>query len=303
MKKFIAIALLCVTGSVFAQDSTKRQLQLFSSERAILSNTTEPVGKGKMKFLVTHYFDDAGGTNGGLKNFFGLDNSQDVRIGFNIGLTNRLDFAIARAKSGHPFAQLRMEKNYELALKYQLLRQLENDPSHPIAVSIFFSNIISAMDTAKTLFYKFHDLGDRMSQCFQLIIAKKFGKVTVQLNPTVTIAGYLPSYDLQRTMFALGGVVRFPAGRRFNIIVDYIHPFRTDENEASFASRSIKFHDPLGIGVEILTSGHVFTLNFTNATQIQEARFIPYNIKRWGHGEFRWGFTVSRKFTLWRDKK
>ena len=303
MKKIIIIALLFIAGRVIAQDSTHKATELFSSERAILSNTTETVGKGKMKFLVTHYFDDAGGSNGGLKSFFGLDNSQDVRIGFNFGLTDRLDLAIARAKSGHPFAQLRMDRNYEIALKYQLMRQLENDPSHPISVAIFFSNIISALDTAKTLFYKFQGLGDRMSQCFQLIVAKKIGKVSVQLNPTITIAGYTPSYDLQPTMFALGGVVRFPAGKRFNIIVDYIHPFRNDESKAAFESKSIKFHDPLGVGVEILTSGHVFTLNFTNATQMQEARFIPYNIKRWGHGEFRWGFTVSRKFTLWRDKK
>jgi hypothetical protein len=201
-----------------------------------------------------------------------------------------------------------MEKNYEIALKYQLMRQQENDPSHPVAVSLFFSNIISSMDTAKTAFLKFKDFGDRMSQTFQLIIAKKIGRVSLLINPTVTVQGYAAPHESQQTMFALGGVVRFPAGKRINIVVDYIHPFRNDESKAAFASSAnfnppIKFYDPLGIGVEILTSRHVFSLNFTNATQVQEARFIPYNIKRWSHGEFRWGFTISREFTLWRDKK
>jgi len=185
------------------------------------------------------------------------------------------------------------------------MRQLENDPSHPLAVSLFFSNSISTLDTAKTPFIKFKDFGDRMSQVFQLIIARKWGKVSLQLSPTFISQGYLIPNDLQRSMFALGALIRFPAGNRVNIIVDYFHPFRNEESKVAFANPAsfdppFKFYDPLGIGVEILTAGHVFSLNFTNASQVQEARFIPYNIKRWSHGEFRWGFTVSRRFTLWK---
>lgn len=319
MKKTLLPLLLFVPALLPAQDSLfgnpgknaapeKKPVKIFNSERAIISNTTEPVGRGKMQFVVTHYFDDIAGSNGGLKNFFGLDNTMDVKIGFNIGLTDRLDVSIARAKSGHPRAQLRMEKNYELALKYQLLRQLENDPSHPIALSFFFSNIISSMDTARTAFYDFENLGDRMSQVYQLILAKKVGKLSVQLSPTLIRQGYLINNDLQRTLFALGGTVRFPVLPDFNVIVDYFHPFRSQESEEAFKSAAnfnppIKFYDPLGIGFEIVTAGHVFHLNFTNATQIQEARFIPYNVKSWGEGEFRWGFTISRNFVLWRPKE
>ncbi|HQV60653.1 MAG TPA: DUF5777 family beta-barrel protein, partial [Chitinophagaceae bacterium] len=63
---------------------------------------------------------------------------------------------------------------------------------------------------------------------------------------------------------------------------------------------NIRFFDPLGVGFEILTSGHIFRLNFTNATEIVENRFIPRTITSWGKGQFRWGFTISRNFTLWR---
>lgn len=319
MKRLFIFASLFCSLPVLAQDSLlssrdkkagteKRPVKIFNSERAIVSNTTETVGRGKMQFVVVHYFDDLAGSNGGLKNFFGLDNSMDVKIGFNIGLTDRLNLSIARAKSGHPRPQLRMEKNYEIALKYQLMRQLENDPSHPFAMSFFFSNIISAMDTAKTAFYDFKDFGDRMSQVYQLIIAKKIGKVSLQMSPTLIRQGYLINNDLQRTMFALGGTVRFPVTKTFNMIVDYMHPFRSQESEDAFKSTSnfnpnIKFRDPLGIGFEIVTSGHVFHMNFTNATQVQEARSIPYNVKSWGKGEFRWGFSIARNFVLWRPKE
>ena len=51
------------------------------------------------------------------------------------------------------------------------------------------------------------------------------------------------------------------------------------------------FHDVFGIGVEILTAGHVFHLNFTNARNILENRFLAHTTGSWGEGQFRWGFT------------
>ncbi|HEY6503508.1 MAG TPA: DUF5777 family beta-barrel protein [Chitinophagaceae bacterium] len=322
MKKYLLLFMVMVSVKAISQDSLMNNLvkdmntpgpsknkpvKIFNSERNILTNTTETVGKGKMDFRVTHYFDDMAGANGGFKNFFGMDNSTDIRIGFHFGITDRLDISIARAKGGSPRTELRMTQLYEISMKYQLLRQLENDPSHPIALSFFFSNIISGMDTAKTPTYNFQDLGDRMSQTFQLIIAKKIGKVSLQLNPTFLTQGYLQPNDLQKSMFALGGAVRVPVTKGFNVIVDYFHPFRTEESENSFNNASnfnppIKFFDPLGIGFEFITPGHVFHLNFHNSTEIQENRFIPYTVKSWGEGEFRWGFNISRKFVLWREK-
>jgi hypothetical protein len=161
------------------------------------------------------------------------------------------------------------------------------------------------MDTAKTAFFDFKDFGDRMSQVYQLMLAKKMGRVSLLINATLARQGYLINNDLQRTMFALGGVLRFPLFKDCNFIVDYMHPFRTEESENAFKtmfSTPIKFYDPLGIGFEIITTGHVFHLNFSNITQVQEARFIPYNVKSWGKGQYRWGFTISRTFVLWRDK-
>jgi hypothetical protein len=308
MKKYIWIPALLIPFASIAQEThedLKRPVKIFNTERTILANTTQPVGKGKMQFLVTHYFDDIGGSNGGLKNFFGLDNSTDIRIGFNFGLTDRLDAGISRYKSGHPRAPLVITKNYEIWLKYQLLRQIENDPSHPISASLYVANSITSM--AKNTNYQFQDFGDRNSQVYQLILAKKAGKVSLQLIPTLVHQGYLISNDLQKTMFALGGTVRVPVLKDFNVIVDYFKPFRTQESEDAFASIQnfnppIKFYAPLGIGFEIITAGHVFHLNFTNSTQIQEARFIPYTVKNWGDGQFRWGFSIVRTFVLWRVK-
>jgi hypothetical protein len=141
-----------------------------------------------------------------------------------------------------------------------------------------------------------------MSNVLQLILAKKMGKISFQLNPTFVTRGYAISYD-QKNFFALGGAVKLPLGGRVNLLLDYFHPFRNETSKNAFKTNdNIKFHDPLGVGFEILTSGHIFRLNFTNATELLENRFIPRTITSWGKGQFRWGFTISRKFRLWTAK-
>lgn len=58
------------------------------------------------------------------------------------------------------------------------------------------------------------------------------------------------------------------------------------------------FNIPWGVGLEIETGGHVFQVNFTNATALMETDYIPYTTDNWAEGEFRLGFTISRIFNL-----
>ena len=120
MKRISWLTCLLLPLSLLAQDTTtkdpfkelnaqikpaKRVVQVFSNDRLINTNTTELTGRGKLDFKVAHNFDDivaneVNGNRGGVKTFFGLDNSTDVRIGFNLGLTDRLDLIAGRAKGG-----------------------------------------------------------------------------------------------------------------------------------------------------------------------------------------------------------
>jgi Membrane bound beta barrel domain (DUF5777) len=317
MKRIFLFTGLFISLQIFAQDSTMNELtkdmgnagdtgkgpvKIFNSQKTINANTTEVVGKGKMEFKVTHNFSDIAGDNGGIKSFFGLDNAEDVRIGFIIGLCKNFDLVLARAKGTDAGKQQRL---WEMGFKYKLMQQLENDPSHPLSVALF-ANVVAASNKASgqnNTENNYHGFSDRLSETFQLIVAKKMGKVSLQLNPTLVTRGYAVSYD-QKSIFALGGAIRVPLSKSVNLIVDYFHPFHNESSKDSFNVRQgIKFHDPLGVGFEILTAGHVFHLNFTNATEILENRFIPRTTSSWGKGQFRWGFTISRTFVLWREKK
>jgi hypothetical protein len=312
MKKSILLLSLFISAAVSAQDTTtddllkgadkketKNPVIIFNSEKVINANTAELVGKGKMDFKVTHNFGDIGGSAGGLKNFFGLDNTTDVRIGFIIGLGNKLDAVVSRVKAAGNISRI-----VETGFKYRLIQQTEDD-SKPLSLALFVNNCISTME--KSTFPAdenfFRDFGDRTSQVFQLIAARKFGKVSLQINPTFLTQGHVVPND-DKSFFAIGGAIRFPVSQRVNILLDYFHSFRSQSSKDFFnTQQGIKFYDPLGIGVEILTGGHVFHLNFTNAREILENRFLPKTISNWGKGQFRWGFNLSRTFSLWREKE
>jgi hypothetical protein len=148
----------------------------------------------------------------------------------------------------------------------------------------------------------FAEFGDRFSQVVQLMLAKKLGKASLQLNPLYLHTSYVVPND-DKNIFALGGAVRLPLSKKFVLLADYFHPFRSQSSKDFFKTQGVKFYDPLGIGFEILTEGHVFHINFTNATEILENRFIRRTVTSWGDGEFRWAFTVSRNFILSRNKK
>jgi hypothetical protein len=313
MKKLLLFPVLLVTVFISAQTTddllkegekkdkeTKEAVVIFNSERVITANTTELIGKGKMDFKVTHNFSDLAGKQGGLKNFFGLDVTTDVRIGFEIGLSDKFDVIVARVKAAGNLSRI-----LETGFKWRFMQQT-TDNSTPLSLALFVNNAISTMDKSPlpTDENYFQDFGDRTSQVLQLIVAKKIGKVSVQLNPTYLTQGHVVPND-DKNMFAIGGAIRFPVSKKVNIIADYFHAFRSQGSKDFFAlpaQGSIKFYDPLSIGFEILTGGHVFHLNFTNAREILENRFLPKTTSSWGKGQFRWAFNISRTFSLWREK-
>ncbi|HYM92732.1 MAG TPA: DUF5777 family beta-barrel protein [Chitinophagaceae bacterium] len=330
-KKFLLFSVL-LSLQAFAQDSTMNRLmkgmgdkksnekpavKIFDSEKLINANTTELVGKGKMVFRVIHNFYDFAGSGGGLKNFFGFDNAADIKIGFQTGLGRRLDMITSRTRGAENYHTgfSRVQKLWELGFKYKIAEQKENDPQHPVSIALFANMVVTSKqsasfsppytDSAETTFNNF---SDRLSQAVQLIVARKFGKASVELVPSFVHRNrVIPGDD--NSVFALGGAARIPLSKDIAFIIDYFHVFHSQsskdfyKNPNSSVHPPIKFYDPLGVGFEFLTAGHVFHLNFTNATEILENRFIPRTVTSWGKGQFRWGFTISRTFALWRVKE
>lgn len=272
-------------------------VKVFHSQKVINTKSVEVHRKGVLEFNVAHSFGDIAGDNGGVRRFYGLDNSTDIRIGFQVGLSNKLNLVLARAKG------LFVTQLYEMGLKYQLLQQQEKNSGQPLSLTLFVNDVVSTQRRSPAAGQEtsFENFGDRHSQVVQLMLARKCGKVSLQFNPLFLHTSYVVPND-DENIFALGGAVRLPLSKKIVILADYFHPFRSQTSEDFFKSQGIKFYDPLGIGFEILTEGHVFHLNFTNATEILENRFIRRTVTNWGDGAFRWTFTISRNFILFRPK-
>lgn len=312
LKGIILLTTLTIASPVVAQDDLENALNsipkeqekvtaTFKSTKLINLQTNETIHKNEMDFKVDHRFGDIAGNNGGIRQFFGLDNSTDIRIGFDYGVTDRLTAGLARAKGATAVQQL-----YELSLKFKLLEQT-TDGHIPFSITVFGSNTIAAVKANSdepTSSTSYQNFSDRMNYVSQLIIARKFSSnFSVSLVPSYVHRNYTAFRD-QNELFAIGAGGRLKVSKWMSLVVDYVVPFRNKEQEQYLESiNSSKFYNPLGVGLEMETGGHVFHLNFTNATAIEEMQFIPETKSSWLKGQYRWGFSISRRFSFNKDNR
>ncbi|SFB81499.1 hypothetical protein SAMN05421747_101284 [Parapedobacter composti] len=268
----------------------------FKTTRIINSQSVETIHRHELDFKVDHRFGDIGGANGGAKNFFGLDNSTDIRIGFEYGITDDLNVGIARTKGATRVSQL-----YETNLKLRLLHQT-TDEKIPLSATFYTSLVIPGVaadeqNDGEAISYR--QFADRFNAVVQLIVARKFGeRLSLAMHPTYIRRNTTADYDNQDNLLALGIGGRLKVSRRMALVMDYVVPFRPTASRERYEEAITALYHPLGVGLEIETGGHVFNLNFTNATAIQEMQFIPETTSSWAKGQFRWGFTISRRFML-----
>jgi len=263
---------------VNAQDPV---FQTFKDTRIINSHAVETVPNRKLDFRIGHRF---GNLKGGWQTLYGLENAADVLFGLEYGISNELTFGVSRTKGAGALGAL-----VSPSLKYRILHQ-RDDNSMPISLTLMGVSTISTMNStegdALTNFDKF---AHRISYTAQALIARKFSeRFTLQIMPGYTHRNKV-NFDDVNGIFSVGAATRIQINKVFGIIAD-----------ATFllADRPEGFYAPIGVGLEIDTGGHIFQINFTNATGIIENDYIPYTTSNWGDGEFRLGFTISRIFNL-----
>jgi hypothetical protein len=260
-------------------DNKKEIVSVFESSRLILSQSTETVKKNNLNFLVIHRFGDFAGNGGGGKYFFGLDDVADLYMGFEYGLTNNLNIDIGRSTVPLIGGLVNIE------LKYALLHQANNDGS-PLAITVIG-------ETGTRLYGSYVNFSDRNSYFAQAIFARKFShSFSLQVAPSI-VQDNLPIPDLsgnKQSFFSLSASAQLKVTKLLGIIVDYAHPF------SSFRSSANGFYDPLGFGIQLVTGGHVFTVNVTNATAVSEINYLSNTTSDFSKGQYRLGFTISRTF-------
>lgn len=275
----------------------------FKAPQIVNAQTNETLHRNDLVFKVIHRFGDVAGDFGGPGTFFGLDNATDILIGFDYGVSDNWTIGLGRAKGAPNGVSTHQRQLFYLNSKFRLLRQTTDDRL-PVSVSLFSNAVVSGMKKSDvaTSDAAFQSFGDRMGYVVQLIFALKFNPdFSAELLPTYIRRNYVTYMD-QNNLFALGVAARMKVSTRMAVVVDYFHHFRLKESTDYFIrEKSFRFYNPLGIGVEIETGGHVFNMSFTNSTAILENQFIPATGSSWGKGEFRWGFSISRTFSFGKE--
>lgn len=293
--KFQLTLLLILAFTVSLSAQRERVSRGFKDTRAVNIHSVETLPKGKLDVRISHRFGDLLGDNGGWPTFYGLESAQDVSIGGEYGFTDRLTIGLYRAKGGGvtPSGETGLRRNLNGVIKFRALHQEEL--GHPVSIALVGNTSFSTdqrIEGNANLIQSFPEFSHRFAFNASAVIARKFGKdFTLQVVPGITHRNLVP-FEGENTLFSLGGAARYQVTRVLAVIVDASVPFSntlTSENG---------YEIPLGFGFEWDTGGHVFQLNFTNATGIFETDYIPYTSSSWADGEFRMGFTISRWFNL-----
>jgi len=112
--------------------------------------------------------------------------------------------------------------------------------------------------------------------------------LTLQLAPGFIYQNLVWEPEQQHEQYTLGVGGRYKLSRRMSLNIDYVYNF-------SRYNRSI-YKNPLTIGVDIDTGGHVFQLLFTNAQSSNEPGFISNAEGDWSKGNIFFGFNIVRVF-------
>lgn len=298
MKKLILLGLTLSVVSFYAQDDgdedwdfdTKKSggssdhSPAFYDTRVINSQSVETLEKGTFDLRIAHRFGELA-TKNSYKTLFGLDNISDVRIGLDYAVTDNILIGIHRNKGAGPYSQI-----YEGMFKYKIMDQQNG---RPFTLTVASSAFATAMDgsTDSTSLVYFTNTSQRFSYFSQIILARNLGgHASIQMN-----AGYLHRnlvyFDDVNDAFSLGGVAKIKVAKKISIIGEYNHLFRPTST-----INTIKYYDPIGLGVEFKTFAHVFQINITNSRGMGAIQYLPYTTSNISKGQYRLGFTISRHF-------
>lgn len=267
---------------VFGEDSlsTNYTSATFKTTRVVSSHSIENPADGVLLFMITHHF---GRINSGAYDLWGLDQAT-IRLGFEYGINNFLSVGIGRST---------YQKTYDGFVKARVLRQSSGVRNIPVTVSLF--SAIDLFSIKWTDPERENYFSSRISYVHQVLIARKFNEnLSIQLTPSF-VHKNLAINTNTNDHFALGMGGRYKITRRTSFNVEYFYNITDNLPEYSV--------NPLSVGFDIETGGHVFQLHLTNSQPMFDRAYITETQGKWSNGDIYFGFNISRVFTLKKPKE
>jgi hypothetical protein len=262
------------------KESTSYTTATFKTTRLVNGHTVENVGKGVLDVKISHRF---GTLNKGGYELFGLDNAT-MRMGLDYGINRYLMVGLGRST---------FQKTYDAFVKVKLLRQSTGKKKIPVTVSYVGTIALMSLKWADTSRKNY--FSSRLSYTHQLIIGRKFSEGTsLQLMPTFIHRNLAALANEPNDLYAIGIGGRQKLTKRLSFNVEYYYQIPGYKVAGTT--------NPLSVGFDIETGGHVFQLHFTNSTAMTERSFISGTTGKWEKGDVLFGFNISRVFTIGKSR-
>ena len=291
MKRFTASFLFSIiTILMFAQEDlmdilnkdSKPEINYttatFKSTRIMNGHSVEKMPPGQLDFRISHRF---GRINSGAYEFFGLDQA-NIHFGLEYGIMKWLMIGIGRGT---------YEKTFDGFAKFTLLRQSSGARFMPVSVSLLSTAALKSVKWADPL--RTNYFSSRLSYVGQILIARKISQgFSVQIIPSYVHRNLVATELDPSDLYAIGAGGRMKLTKRISLNAEYYYL----TNPKTYMSQQV--YDPLSIGFDIETGGHVFQLIFTNSVAMIEKGFIGETTGNLRKGDIHFGFNISRVFTL-----
>lgn len=252
----------------------------FKTNRIINLHSIENTSKGVLDFKIQHRF---GFLNSGAYEFFGLDQAT-MRLGFDYGLTQRIQIGLGRSN---------FEKTFDAYAKYKFLRQSTGKHNIPLSISLVTGMAIKTVkwpDQSRDNLFS-----SRLYYHFQVLLARKFSdKFSLQCTPGLVHRNLVDKISTANDVYSFGLGLRQKLSNRISINAEYIYVLPDQLGTG--------FQNSFSVGFDIETGGHIFQLHFTNSTSMIEKGFITETVGDWTKGDIRFGFNISRVFTIVKPK-
>ncbi|HKJ44341.1 MAG TPA: DUF5777 family beta-barrel protein [Balneolales bacterium] len=243
---------------------------VFKAPTVVLANSVKNLYKSTLNMSIYHTF---GLVSSGVKQFYGLDQGANVRLGLDYGITDNLSVGLSRTSIG---------KIVTARFKYSILHQMK-DNSVPLELAMAGN---ASITTIQKPFKGSYTVGDRMSFMYELMAARKFSpKLSLQVAPI--FAHYNRVYAGQKNnYFGVGLSGRYKLTGHTALAIEYI----PEVNKAQ------GIYNTFSVDLNLETGGHVFQLFFTNAQDLTMQGMLRNTRNNFWAGDFRFGFNINRIF-------
>ena len=243
----------------------------FKGTRVVNLQTNELPASGVGQLIISHRFGTI--NDRPLYNFLGLDVAQ-MRLEYSYSPTHWLNLGMGRSSAN---------KTYDAFAKVRFLRQKED--GMPLSAVYYHSTNLNASDFNDGVNHYF---SDRLAYTHQLILSRKWSdELSLEIAPTVVHFNLVATPNDPNDQYGVGLGGRYKLTDRMALTGEYFARMHRPDG----------LYDPLSVGLDLETGGHVFQFHVCNARYMNDPSWMMLTPGSWGKGDLYFGFNLSRVFT------